>query len=259
MWEKWVFHSEERIERSSMIVALSTGLPQYYMLYSQGRELAKFLLEHVENKKLASYYSSAMEDFVLVNDDAVAELPAYGVHRLMPTRSDSEEQILLFSGHSSPREETYEFCDSLLSTAKSKWGVQRIISIGTRWAEEPTQPVVETSKVYGFGGSNADVALMRKLGIIEHPTEVAPYFANIIVGMAPLYGLSAIKLSVDHGEVRPHPRQIKAIMGVLGKMLGFSVDVSLLDEEAEKLRTDVNLLTKNLGKGGRIDGDQLSM
>jgi len=242
-----------------MIVALSTGLPQYYMLYSQGRELAKFLLEHVENEKIASYYTSAMEDFVMVNDDTVAELPAYGVYRLMPSRGTSEEQILLFAGHSSPREETYQFCDSLLSTAKSKWGVQRIVSVGTRWAEEPTQPVVEASKVYGFGASSADVAFLRKMGIIEHPTEVAPYFANIIVGMAPLYGLSAIKLSVDHGEVRPHPRQVKAIISALEKMFGFSVDMSLLDEEAEKLKTDVNLLTKNLGKGGRIDGDQLSM
>ncbi|PSN86966.1 hypothetical protein B9Q03_11445, partial [Candidatus Marsarchaeota G2 archaeon OSP_D] len=63
MWEKWVFHSDKKLTDSTMIISLSTGAPQYFMLYSQGRELAKYFLEHFENEKLASYYASTMEEF----------------------------------------------------------------------------------------------------------------------------------------------------------------------------------------------------
>ncbi len=257
MWEKWVFHSDIKLTDSTMIISLSTGAPQYFMLYSQGRELAKYFLEHFENEKLASYYASTMEEFVSVND-SVGELTGYTIHRLA-VPSNTKQEILLFSGYSSPRSHVYEFCDSILTTAKERWGVKQVISIGARWSEEPTQPVIEESKVYGFVGSSEDTYLLRKAGVVEHPSEIAPYFANIVVAMAPLYGMSSMKLSVDHGEVRPHPKQLKALIQALGRLYDFEVDPKNLDEEAEKLKVDVELILKNLRKDGKQDEGQNQM
>jgi proteasome assembly chaperone (PAC2) family protein len=252
MWNRWVFHSDERFDGTVMIISLSTGLPQYFLLYSQARELAKFLLERFGARKLATYYSSTMEDFVQVNDDGVAELPSYSVHMLeIP---GAKEKTLLFSGYSSPRDHTYEFCEHVLGVAKERWGVKRIVSVGARWSEEPTQAVVDEVKVYGYGATKEDAQFLRGFGILENPTEIAPYFANVIVGLAPLYGISAVKLSVDHGEIRPHPRQVKALVQTLGRILGFDLDLSELDAEAEKLKTEVNLISKvNTGKNRSYD------
>ncbi len=247
MWEKWVFHSDTKLTNSSMIFALSTGMPQYYMLYSQARELARYLLERIEHERLASYYSASMEEMVYVNDESQAELPGYYVDRLKLPHSEASGDLLLFSGNASPRQHTYEFCDSLLRVAKDRWGLRTIVSLGARWTEEPTQLTVESSKVYGFGGTAEDAALLRSLGVLEHPSEVAPFVANMIVGLSPLYGISGMKLAVDHGEVRPHPKQVKSLLTVLQKMLGFELDLSQLDEEAEKLKLDVNVLSK-IGK-----------
>jgi Uncharacterized protein (ATP-grasp superfamily) len=255
MWDKWTFHTDEKFESSTMIISLSTGVPQYFLLYSQARELAKFLLERTETRKLATYYSSTMEEFVQVGDDNLAMLPAYEVHELKLQGNLRDGRVLLFSGYASPRNEVYEFCERILTTAKERWGVKRIISIGARWSEEPTQPVVDSVKVYGFGGTKEDVALLRELQIPEHPAEVAPYFANVIVGLAPLYGIKSIKLSVDHGEVRPHPKQVKALLMTLSKILGFELNLKELDEEAEKLKAEINLLTRSLNKGNKLYDD----
>ncbi|MEM0322360.1 MAG: PAC2 family protein, partial [Thermoprotei archaeon] len=186
------------------------------------------------------------------------ELTGYSVHRLMiPSKTNRE--ILLFSGYSSPRNHVYEFCHSILSTAKERWGVKEVVSIGARWSEEPTSPVIEESKVYGFVGSSGDLNLIKKAGVMEHPSEIAPYFANIVVSMAPLYGISAMKLSVDHGEVRPHPKQLKALIQALGRLYDFEADLRSLDEEAEKLKVDVELILKNLRKDGKQEGGQNQM
>lgn len=236
-----------------MIVALSTGLPQYFMLYSQARELSSYLLEHIQSLKLATYYTSAMEEFVNVGDDAVAKLPGYEIYQLKPNRTPgSTDEILLLTGYASPREHIYEFCDRVLTKAVEKWKVGTLVSVGARWADEPTEPILSSSRVYGFGGSEAESSIIRKLGLPEHPAEVAPYFANVIASMAPLYGVMGFNLSVDHGEPRPHPRQLQAIIAALSKLLGFSLDVTDLDAEAEKLKTDVQFL--NQAKGSRRQG-----
>ncbi|MEM3671253.1 MAG: PAC2 family protein [Thermoprotei archaeon] len=255
MWERWVEHDEPHIKESVMIVALSTGLPQYFMLYSQARELAAFILENVENKKIATYYNSVMEEFANVGDDAIATLPTYEVYQLFPQRtSKRNDAILMLTGYASPRNDVYEFCDRVLTKAVSKWGVKTLVSIGARWADEPTEPVLDSSRVYAFGASKTESQIIRRLDLAEHPAEMAPYFANVIASMAPLYGLMGFNLSVDHGEPRPHPRQKQALIRALCKLLEFNVDTSSLDLEAEKLKADVRFL--NQAKGSRRQGPE---
>lgn len=212
-----------------MIIALSTSMPQYVMLYSQARELGRYLKKHLAVKPFAKYYSDAMPPSCLVREDGVAGLYEceFGLFE-----SENGRSIVLLSGDSSPHTLHYEFSHSILSFAK-KIGVGEIFSIGTRWAEPPRP--TDVTDVFGFASNPEAAERLRKTGLKVLRDEEAPYFANLVVGLAELHSITGYKLSVDHGEPKPHPASVKALLQALSKMLDFKVDTSELDREAERM------------------------
>ncbi len=64
--------------------------------------------------------------------------------------------------------------------------------------------------------------------------ESAYYFGNLIVGMAPLYGMRGFKFSVNHGEPLPHPKSTISFLRILSKY-GLEVETSELESQAKEL------------------------
>lgn len=225
MWIDYEPAGTAKVNASTMIVAVSTSMPQYKALYSQARELGEYMLKKMEFKKVGTFRSSAYPPEVLVRDDGTATLPECSFYL------GGKGDLLLFAGDTSPMEEQYDFAKALLEKAKT-FGVKELYSIGARWAENPQSPEVDPEPS-GFATDKAGVAKLKKNGVKVLSEEPAPFFASMVVAMARGYGMRGYKLSVDHGEPSPHVRSVTRILELLTKLAGFEVDMDELRAQAK--------------------------
>ena len=208
-----------------MVVAVSTSLPQYKALYSQAKELGKYMLEKMDFEKVAELHSSSFPPEVLVREDGISTLPACSVY-LHRGRRD----ILLFCGDASPMDEQYEFARLLLEYAE-ELGVKELYSIGARWADNPQSPD-QDPEPNGFASDKGGAEMLKQHGVKLLSEEPAPFFASMVVGMAPKYGIRGYKLSVDHGEPAPHTRSVGKMLEVLSGLAGFKIPLEELRSRA---------------------------
>jgi proteasome assembly chaperone (PAC2) family protein len=231
MWEKIVVTDEPKMQDPVLLVALSTSLPQYRALYSQARELGRFMLKNMDFQKFATVYASALSPSVVISEDGTSRMVSDEFYSLKAKRD-----IILLVGDSSPLDEQYEFCTSVLKFAR-RLGVKEMISVGARWAEQAA-PLSEEPKVLGFSTDADGVEALKALGVKIIADEPAPYFASLIVGMASRYGMRGYKIAVNHGEPAPHPRSLIQILSVLSKILNFEVETKELVEKAREAKSE---------------------
>ncbi len=228
MWLRLTGESEVHLNDPILIVSVSTSLPQYRMLYSQARELAKYMLKKMEFERFASLYASALPPAFLIREDGAAGLITDRFYH-----HTGKRDIVLFAGDSAPVDEQYEFVDAVLSYAR-RLEVKEIFSIGARWTSQPIS-ALDVPKVLGFSTDLTGVQDLMMSGVQIMKDEPAPFFASLVVGQAELYGMRGYKLSVDHGEPFPHPKSVTELLRVLSRMIGFEIDVTELEEEARRM------------------------
>ncbi len=221
MWLDINESEDVSLKDAAMIVAVSTSLPQYRALYSQARELGKYLLRKMEFGLVATIRSSSFSPEVLVRQDGLSTLPECSI-RLNRGRRD----ILLLSGDMSPIDDQYEFTRFLLEYAKGK-GVKEVFSVGARWSEAPLTADAEPQP-NGFATDSTGAARLKKHGVKLITEEPAPFFASMVVGLAGEYDIRGYKLSVDHGEPSPHPKSVAQLLGSLSSLIGFEVPLDEL-------------------------------
>ena len=209
------------MKATTMIVAVSTSMPQYRALYSQARELGKYLLGKAKSELVATLHCSAFPPEVLVREDGSASLPACYVYLIK-----GKQDILLFAGDASPMEDQYEFASMLMDYAKES-GVKELYSVGARWADNPLSPDQDPEPA-GFSTDDVGVSKLKKRGVKILPEEAAPFFASMIVAMAPERGIRGYKISVDHGEPSPHPRSVAKLLEALSSLTGLRVPLDEL-------------------------------
>ncbi|MDE1852125.1 MAG: PAC2 family protein [Thaumarchaeota archaeon] len=225
MWVDFEKMENGALKHPSMVVAVSTSMPQYRALYSQARELGDYMLRKMSFKKIGTVRASAFPPEVLVREDGVSSLPECSFY-LNRGKSD----LVLFAGDASPMDEQHEFAQFLLGKAEAM-GVRELYSIGARWAENPTPPEAEPEAT-GFATDATGVAKLKKHGVRVLGEEPAPFFASMVVAMAKDHGIRGYKLSVDHGEPSPHVRSVIKLLGILSGMASFEVDLAELKAKA---------------------------
>lgn len=209
----------------SMVVAVSTSMPQYRALYSQARELGEYMLRKMKFERIARVRASVFPPEVLVRENGVSTLPECSFYL-----NRGKQDLILFAGDTSPMDEQYEFAQFLLDRAK-QMGVEELYSVGARWAENPLPPEAEP-QASGFATDPTGVAKLRRHGVRILGEEPAPFFASMVVAMAKDQGMRGYKLSVDHGEPSPHVRSVMKMLEILSGMAGFEVDLEELRSKA---------------------------
>lgn len=209
----------------TLVVAVSTSMPQYKALYSQARELADYMLKKMEFERIGTVRTSSFPPEVLVRENGLSTLPECSFYLCK-----GKQPVVLFAGDSSPMDDQYEFTRFLLGRAKDL-GVEELYSVGARWAESPVPPEAEPL-ANGFATDSIAVAKLKKHGVKILGEEPAPFFASMVVAMAKDVGMRGYKLSVDHGEPSPHVRSVIRLLDILGSMAGFEVDLAELRSKA---------------------------
>lgn len=244
MWEKIELEEEQpKMSDPALVIALSTPMPQYRVLYSQGRELGKFMLKKMGFRRFATVYSSALPPAVIISEDGTARLTCDSFYHLSGRRD-----VILLAGDASPVEDQYGFSRSILTFAR-RLGVKELFSVGARWTEA-VQPASVDPAVLGFSTHSEGVERLKAHGATIVRDEPAPYFASLVVGLSERSGIRGYKLEVNHGEPIPHPRSLARILETLGGMLEFEVDTSELREKAkamveESLQESMNAQPEN--------------
>ena len=230
MWKRLDLHSDLGPLRDPvLLVALSTSNPQYRVLYSQARELGKFLLKKMDFKLVATLYSSSIPSEVKISNEGIGNIVSNNFY----VSSGKKRDYMLLAGQSSPVTDEYEYCEEVLSLAK-KAGVRELYSIGARWTDEVTPPL-EAPKVLGFANDVEGMNRLNEAGVSILKNESAYFFANTIVPLAKSFGIRGYKLSVNHGEPLPHPKSSIAFLRVLSKMVELDVDDSELLDQTKQL------------------------
>lgn len=232
----------------ALLVSVSTSNTQYQLLYSQARELSNFLLRKIGFKRIASFRSSSLPPEVGISESGVVDLVECAFYYYPGARD-----VLLFAGHSSPTSEEYEFARSILSYAQ-KLGVKEVVSVGARWAEAPISPL-ETPKVLGFATDEEGVRWLKENGVTPLSNETAFYFTNLIVALSPQYGMRGCKISVNHGEPRPHPKSLMALLTVLSKKLSINVEMSELVDQSKRLEEMIKRSGLEIGQPDLEEGE----
>ena len=218
MWLKFEKSGIGKLRNPALIVALSTSIPQYRALYSQAREVAKYMLAKKKFSQVATIFSSSFAPEILVREDGVSVLPSCQIHL-----SRGKRDLLLLAGDSSPMDDQNRFAQLVLDYARES-GVKELYSVGARWSETPLSPD-QDPEVNGFSTDKTGVTRLKKHGVKVLTEEPAPFFSSMVVGMAKAYGIRGYKLSVDHGEPSPHARSVVKILGTLSTLAGFEVDL----------------------------------
>jgi len=234
MWQRLDIQGGAELRDPVLLVCLSTMLPQYRALYSQGRELGAYLLKNVKFKPLATLFASALPPGLMISEEGEARLVSLSFHY-----SRGDPDIVLLTGDTTPTDEQHQLCDAVIAHAK-KLGVKRLVSFGARWTEAVAQPGTD-QKAQGFATDEEGVRELEKYGVTILRDEVAPFFASTIVAIAGLQGIRGYKISVDHGEPIPHPKALIKFLDVLEKMLKLEVDCNELTLKAEQMKTDLGL------------------
>ena len=225
----WLDFKEEvgfSLKNPTLVVAVSTSMPQYRALYSQARELGEYMLKKMKFERIGTVRSSAFPPEVLVRGDSISSLPecSFYLHK-------GRRDLVLFAGDASPMDDQYEFAEFILGWAEGQ-GVKELFSVGARWAENPLPPEADP-QVSGFATDAAGVAKLEKHGVKILGEEPAPFFASMVVAMAKDHGIRGYKLSVDHGEPSPHVRSVARLLDVLSSLAGFEVDLEDLRSKAQ--------------------------
>lgn len=230
MWKRLELISEQDTLRNPvLIVSLSTSNPQFRLLYSQARELGKYLLKKLEFKQIATLYSSALSPEIRISKSGICNMLSNNFY----LHTGEKRDFLLLAGHASPVESEYEYGETIIEYAV-KLGVKELISVGARWSQPVLSPT-EAPKVIGFSSDDAGVAKLRDAGVTLLKSEAAFYFANMIVPLSKLHGIRGYKLSVDHGEPIPHPKSLIAILDSISKLTGLRVDTADLVAQSKEL------------------------
>lgn len=220
---------EKRLRDPVLIVCLSTSNPQFKLLYSQAKELGRFLQRKLDFKLIASLYSSALPPEVKVGEDGVASLISNNFYLY----SGASRDYILMTGYSSPVDDQYEYGETVLSYAE-RLGVKQLISFGARWTDAVTSPL-EAPKITGFASDDKGSEKLHEAGVPILRNESAFYFGNLIVPISKFHGIRAYKISVDHGEPSPNPKSIMAFLSILSKMYDLVVDDTDLHEQSQQL------------------------
>jgi proteasome assembly chaperone (PAC2) family protein len=232
MWERLDAEGKPSLRDPVLLVSLSTSLAQYRAMYSQARELGSYLLRKIELTKLATVYSSALPPIAVISDAGMVRLSCAQFFSHPGPRD-----IVLLVGDTSPQDEQYEFADLVLRYAQ-ELGVREVISIGARWTEQVSPPTA-VPRVTGFATDETGIEFLRGIGVELVKDEPAPFFASLVVGLAPKFGMTGFKISVDHGEPEPHPLSVIQLLGVLEKMLGLHVETAELEERAREMAREI--------------------
>jgi hypothetical protein len=208
-----------------------------------GKLAVEHLLEEFESEPVRRVYADEFPPQVTVDDEGVASLACAEFHAATATDADGEEfDLLLLSGDHQAGSNAghYHVTDAFLDVAE-EFGVERGFALGG----VPTGELVEEHDVLGAVADPDTRAGLEEAGVAFRADEPAGGIVGVsglLLGLGGRRGLDVACLMGETSGYLVDPKSARAVLEVLGRVVGFDVDYENLDERAEEMEEVVGKL-----------------
>lgn len=204
-----------------------------------GKLAADHMVEELDAEKFGELSSPYFPHHVTVDEDGVLNLTKINFYH---AKTDGKDLVILAGDvQATSSEGHYKVTNKLLDIAE-EIGVKTICSLGGYATGEHKN---SEPKVVGASNKEEILESYREKGIdVEEGSGPILGVSGLLLGLGKARGIDgSILLGETHGMLVDH-RSAQAVLSALADLLGFEVDVSELEERAEKTEELLSRLRK---------------
>jgi len=220
-------YSERPVLRSPVLVE---GLPG---VGNVGKLAAEHLIDQIKATKFADIYSKYFPPQVFVRDDGTIKLVSNELYYYKREGEPSDLLILVGDYQGLTPDGQYALSDFMINVSK-ELGVKRIFTLGGYGLGK----MVEKPRVLGAATDANLVEEMKGIGVTFSKGEPGSGIvgaSGLLLGLGKNAGMEAVCLMGETSGYFVDPKSAQAVLGILSKALGITVDLSALDEKAKQI------------------------
>lgn len=199
-----------------------------------GKLAADYLRDQLHAKPLASVYSKFFPPQVYVNEEGVIRIVSQELTFRKGSRAGERDLLILGGDYQgiSP-EGQYELTHRVLQFC-AELGVREVYTL----AGFAQGHVIEQPRVLGAATSSARVEAMKTHGVVfsrNDPGGGLIGASGLFLGLGRTFGMEGVCLMGETSGYFVDPRSAEAVLKVLTKVLGVSIDFSDLESKAQEI------------------------
>lgn len=200
-----------------------------------GKLAADHLVDSLKLKKVAEYSSPTFPPQVSVKEDGTVDPPRAGLY-FAETKGRG---IFVFTADAQPTtsEGEYELSDAVVKFAK-KCGTKKVYTL----AAYITGSFSNSPRVFGAGTSKSMAGSLSEKGVTLMKDGGISGMNGLLIGLAALRGLEGACLLGETSGYVVDAGASKAVLEMLSKVVGLTLDTSKLKEKAEETQRVISQL-----------------
>jgi len=216
-------------------VVLIQGLPGLGLV---GKLAVDYFIEQLRPAKLAELYSDYLylpdgKSGVIIDFNGVVNLPRYEFYYYKGNRD-----LVFLAGNTQPVTwAQYTVAEEVLNYL-SKYGLAEVITLGGTVAKTAGK------RVYAVADNAETMKWLEGFGVKPSTGGAVTGACGVMVGLAKLWGIKTYSLMGSVGEIYPDPEAAKAVLEVLSRILGLSIDFSALNKLIEDFKVKAEMAQK---------------
>ena len=233
---------------------LLVAFPSVYMFdefYSHGKILSEIIASSHNMKPFVriwgqdvcpdmplQYSAPDQIDYIEVDQEGIATLPEFEQRldiKQLPHKTQNSYAEFLYSDDNfvlltKPKGCApclfMRDCSELYLKIAKEIGVTQVYTLGTRLAE-----VSPRGRAMGYATNSDAIQVLEDNNIELMKNEVAPYFTNVLLGVAAEYfDMTGFRINSNHGERPPYENSIKQMLEMLSIISGISYNEEIFDQ-----------------------------
>ncbi|MCJ7562403.1 MAG: proteasome assembly chaperone family protein [Thermoplasmata archaeon] len=198
-----------------------------------GKLAAEHLVDQMKATKFIEIFSKHFPPQILINDSGIIRL--VNNEMFYVKRPDSPNDIVILVGdyQGLTPDGQYELSDKFLQISK-ELGIKKIFTLGGYGLGR----MIETPRVLGAATDDAFVEEMKGNGVTfakGEPGSGIVGASGLLLGLGLLYDIRCVCLMGETSGYFVDPKAAQAVLDVLSKTLGFTIDLSALEDRAKQI------------------------
>lgn len=198
-----------------------------------GKLAAEHLVDQLKAVKFAEIFSKYFPPQVLVNDSGTIRLVGNEVYYVKRPEAANDLVILVGDYQGLTPDGQYELSDRALQMCRDL-GVKRIYTLGGYGLGK----MIEKPRVLGAATDIELVEQMKGFGVTFSKGEPGSGIvgaSGLLLGLGNLYGMRSVCLMGETSGYFVDPKGAQAVLEVLAKILGVTIDFKELETKAEQI------------------------
>jgi uncharacterized protein (TIGR00162 family) len=198
-----------------------------------GKLAAEHLIDQLDGKKFADIVSKHFPPQVVIEENGVVRLVDNQLYYAKRDGSNQDLVILTGDYQGLTPEGQYELSDFILGVLK-ELSVKRIFTLGGYGIGR----MIKKPRVLGAASDESLVKEMKELGVVFSRNEPGAGIvgaSGLLLGLGKHYGMQSVCLMGETSGYFVDPKSAQAVLEVLAKILGITVNYEELEAKAKQI------------------------